>query len=48
MYDNNNITNEQFGFRAPSSTTKASFALINEILEAFNNKKIVGEIVCDL
>jgi hypothetical protein len=39
---NNIVTNEQFGFRPQSSTTKASFTLINEILEAFNNKKIVG------
>jgi hypothetical protein len=32
---NNILTNEQFGFRPQSSTTKASFTLINEILEAF-------------
>jgi hypothetical protein len=31
-----------------SSTEKASFKLINEILLAFNNKLTVGEIFCDL
>jgi hypothetical protein len=44
----NILTNEQFGFRPQSSTTKASFTLIKEILEAFNNKKIVGGVFCDL
>jgi hypothetical protein len=40
--------NEQFGFRAQSSTEKATFILINEILEALNSKKLVGGIFCDL
>jgi sarcosine oxidase/L-pipecolate oxidase len=46
--DNNILVNEQFGFRFQSSTVKASYALINEILEAFCNKKVVGGIFCDL
>ena len=41
-YDNNILVNEQFGFRLQSSTTKASYVLYNEILEALNKKKIVG------
>jgi hypothetical protein len=39
---------EQFGFRAKSSTSKATFNLINEILEALNSKKVVVGIFCDL
>jgi hypothetical protein len=40
--------NEQFGFRAKSSTSKATFNLINEILEALNSKKVVDGISCIL
>ena len=40
--------NEQFGFKAKSSTAKATFTLINELLEALNSKKVVGGIFCDL
>ena len=36
------LVNEQFGFKAKSSTTKATFNLINEILKALNSKKVVG------
>ena len=32
--------NEQFGFKAKSSTQKPTFTLINEILEALNSKKV--------
>jgi hypothetical protein len=39
---NNILTNKQFSFRPQSSTTKATFTLINENLEAFNNKKNSG------
>ena len=46
--DYNIIANEQFGFRSQSSTTIASYVLINEILEALNKRKIVGGIFCDL
>jgi len=40
--------NEQFGFRAKSSTATATFNLINEILEALNSKKVVVGIFCNL
>ena len=40
--------NEQFGFIANSSIAKATFNLINEILEALYSKKVVGGIFCDL
>jgi hypothetical protein len=42
------LVNEQFGFKATSSTAKATFNLINEILEALNSKKVVDGIFCDL
>ena len=39
---------EQYGFRNNSSTKKASFKLINEILlAALNDKLTVGGIFCD-
>jgi hypothetical protein len=38
--DHNIIASEQFGFRHQSSTTKASYALFNEILEALNKQGI--------
>jgi len=39
---------EQFGFRAKSSTSKATFNRINEILEVLNSKKVVDGISCNL
>jgi len=42
------ITNNQFGFRKKSSTDKAAYKLINNILTALNNKRIVGSIFFDL
>jgi hypothetical protein len=45
----NNILDEnQFGFRPKSSTEKASFKLIDEILKSMNNRHPVSEIFCDL
>jgi hypothetical protein len=45
---NNILATEQYGFRNNSSTEKAFFKLINEILLALNNKLTVGGIFCDL
>jgi len=45
---NNILATEQYGFRNNSSTEKASFKLINEILLALNNKLTVGGIFCEL
>jgi hypothetical protein len=39
---------EQFGFRSKSSTKIASYNLISEILNALNNKNIIGGVFCDL
>jgi len=41
---NNIFTNSQFGFRKKSSTDKAAYKLINDILLALNNNRIVGGI----
>jgi hypothetical protein len=45
---NNVSVNEQFGFRAGSSTVKATYKLLDEILTAVNSKALVGGIFCDL
>jgi len=45
---NNILAKEQYGFRNNSSTEMASFNLINNFLEALNNKMWVGGIFCDL
>jgi hypothetical protein len=45
----NNISlDEQFGFQIKWSTEKASFKLINEVSNAFNNRLTVGSIFLDL
>ena len=38
------LAEEQFGFRADSTTTNAIYKLINETLNALNSKLIVGVI----
>jgi len=45
---NNILRTEQFGFRVSSSTEKASYKLIDDVLNALNNKLTVGGIFCDL
>ena len=45
---NNILTDEQFGFKTFSSTEKAFYKLIDGILDALNNKMMVGGIFCDL
>jgi len=45
---NNILANEQFGFRSKTSTDLAPFHLISKILEALNNRLLVGGIFCDL
>jgi len=47
--NNNNIfVKEQFGFRSKISTEAAFYSLTLEILNALNNKNIIGGIFCDL
>jgi hypothetical protein len=41
---NNILAVEQFGFRTSSSTEKASYKLIDDILNALNNRMMVGGI----
>jgi hypothetical protein len=38
------LAEEQFGFREDSSTSKAIYKLINESLQALNNKSLAGGI----
>jgi hypothetical protein len=45
---NNILDDKQFGFRPNSSTEKASFKLIDEILKSINKKYSTGGIFCDL
>jgi hypothetical protein len=45
---NNILVDEQFGFKPATSTNKASYRLINEILNATNERKVVEGIFCDL
>jgi hypothetical protein len=45
---NNILVEEQFGFRPAISTDKASYRLINEILNVMNEGKVVGGIFCDV
>jgi hypothetical protein len=44
----NILVEEQFGFRPATSTNKTSYRLRNEILNAINERKVVGGIFCDL
>jgi len=46
MNANNILVNEQFGFWTKPWTEKASLQLLNEILNAWNNKLMVGDIFC--
>ncbi len=48
LLDNNILNAHQFGFRAHHSTEKATFSLINSILEAMNQNLMIGGIFCDL
>jgi hypothetical protein len=44
----NVLSEEQYGFQRNSSTDKASFKLINDIIQAVNNKILVDCIFCNL
>ena len=45
----NDVLNpHQFGFRANYSTEYAMFTFTNAVLEALNNKQMVGGVFCDL
>jgi hypothetical protein len=42
------LAQEQFGFRTDSTTNKAIYKLINEVLNALNSKFVIGGIFFDL
>jgi Notch-like protein len=48
LVNNNILVNDQFGFRANSSTGKATYRLLDQILLALNDGRNVGGIFCDL
>jgi hypothetical protein len=45
---NNILVEDQFGFRPSTSTDKASYRLINDILNAMSERNMVGGIFCEL
>jgi hypothetical protein len=45
---NNILNSQQFGFRKGLATEDAIFKLLHEILNALNNKEMVGSIFFDL
>ena len=46
--NHNILAHEQYGFRNNLSTEAAAFNLLNNVLDALNNKLMVGGIFCDL
>jgi hypothetical protein len=48
LNQHNILTPEQHGFKAKSSTKKASYSLLHAIILAMNSKNTVGGIFCDL
>ena len=42
------LSNEQYGFRTKLKTDNAAYQLIDGILNALNNKLLIGGIFCDL
>ena len=48
LHNNNILCSEQYGFQMKLATENATQKLMNEILNALNNKLIVGGIFCDL
>ena len=48
LHKNNIISKEQYGFWMGFTTENAAYKLINEVLNALNNKQIVEGIFCDL
>ena len=48
MTNNNTLVKKKFDFRSKLSTEAASCSLISEILNAANNKNIIGGIFCEL
>jgi hypothetical protein len=48
LVNNNILANEQFEFRANSSTDKATYRLLDQLILALNDGHNVGGIFCDL
>jgi hypothetical protein len=48
LINNNILSTEQYGFRMKLTTENATYKLTNEVVNAMNNRLIVGGIFCDL
>ena len=48
LTDHNILSNEQYGFRTKLETDNAAYQLTSEILNALNNKLLIGGILCNL
>ena len=48
VINNDVLSIEQYGFRSNSSTERAMVKLLNDVIQALNNKALVGGIFCDL
>jgi hypothetical protein len=48
LLNNNILSLHQFGFREHRSTDQAIFSLVDKILEAMNQNRMIGGIFCDL
>ena len=48
LYEYNILSSEQYGFQPNLNTDNATYQLTNEILNALNNKTLIGGIFCDL
>ena len=48
LYTNGILAKEQYGFRSNSSTQNAACDVINEITKAINERRSLGELICDL
>jgi hypothetical protein len=48
LTDHNIFSNEQFGFRKKLRTDNVTCQLTNEIVNALNNKSLIGDSFCEL
>jgi hypothetical protein len=48
LHEYNILSSEQYGFQPNLNTDNATYQLTNTILNALNNKTLIGSIFCDL
>jgi len=47
LTDHNILSNKQYGFRTKLKNDNATYQLTNEVLNALNNKLLIGGILCN-